>query len=344
MGATGDGGHFDTLADLLGDDFTVITSDRHENGRSPAPAGWTTTSAEEQADDAAALVDSLAVGPLAVFGTSSGGNFALWMLTRHPAMVRGAVLHDPGVYAVLDDFDVVRAPLQGVVRQSMAEGGPRLAVERFWQYICGDDAWIQLSPALRERICASASTLFGVELGTYERSMPDDQALVAIAVPVLLVVRIRQPRLLRRGRRATQQATRRRCREHAGQARGLPRPPQGTRRDDTAVPARSQSVVNGRATSRCIGVSHALSHDVCQFESRMGLLGPRGRAETAWLSGTATTGTHGNGGRSPTGSPIVSTRLYGPSPALSLLAGRLVRGCPMAKQRASTSGRTVERP
>jgi pimeloyl-ACP methyl ester carboxylesterase len=124
MGATGDGGHFDTLADLLADEFTVITYDRRGNGRSPAPAGWTTTSAVEQADDAAALVDSLAVGPLAVFGTSSGGNFALWMLTRHPAMVRGAVLHEPGVYAVLDDFDVVRAPLQGVVRQSMAEGGP----------------------------------------------------------------------------------------------------------------------------------------------------------------------------------------------------------------------------
>jgi pimeloyl-ACP methyl ester carboxylesterase len=73
MGATGDGGHFDTLADLLADEFTVITYDRRGNGRSPPPAGWTTTSAEEQADDAAALVDSLAVGPLAVFGTSSGG-------------------------------------------------------------------------------------------------------------------------------------------------------------------------------------------------------------------------------------------------------------------------------
>ena len=106
MGSTGDGGHFDTLADLLGDEFTVIAYDRPGNGRSPAPAGWTTTSAVEQADDAAALVDSLAVGPLAVVGTSSGGNFALRMLTRHPAMVRGAVLHEPGVYAVLDDFDV----------------------------------------------------------------------------------------------------------------------------------------------------------------------------------------------------------------------------------------------
>jgi pimeloyl-ACP methyl ester carboxylesterase len=188
MGATGDGGHFDTLADLLADEFTVITYDRRGNGRSPAPAGWTTTSPEEQADDAAGLVDALGVGPTAVFGTSSGGNFALWMLTRHPAAVRGAVLHEPGVYALLDDFDAIRSPLQAVVRQSMDEGGPSLAVERSWQYIAGDDAWTELSPALRERLRASAGTLFGVELGTYERHMPNDEALAAIAVPVLLVV------------------------------------------------------------------------------------------------------------------------------------------------------------
>jgi pimeloyl-ACP methyl ester carboxylesterase len=188
MGATGDGGHFDTLADLLADEFTVVTYDRRGNGRSPAPAGWSTTSPQEQADDAAGLVDVLAVGPTAVFGTSSGGNFALWMLTRHPAVVRGVVLHEPGVYALLDDFDTVRSPLQAVVRQSMDEGGPPLAVERFWQYIAGDDAWTQLPAALRERLRATASTLFDIELGTYERYMPDDQALDAIVVPVLLVV------------------------------------------------------------------------------------------------------------------------------------------------------------
>ena len=188
MGSTGDGGHFDTLADLLADEFTVVTYDRRGNGRSPAPAGWTTTSPQEQADDAAGLVEALAVGPTAVFGTSSGGNFALWMLTRHPAAVRGAVLHEPGVYAVLDNFDAVRSPLQAVVRQSMDEGGHPLAVERFWQYIAGGNAWAQLPATLRERLTARASTLFDVELGTYERHMPDDEALDAIAVPVLLVV------------------------------------------------------------------------------------------------------------------------------------------------------------
>ncbi|WP_139274109.1 alpha/beta fold hydrolase [Saccharopolyspora flava] len=34
MGATGDGGHFDALADLLADEFTVISYDRRGNGRS----------------------------------------------------------------------------------------------------------------------------------------------------------------------------------------------------------------------------------------------------------------------------------------------------------------------
>ena len=166
MGATGDGGHFDKLADVLADEFTVITYDRRGNGRSPVPAGWQTTSAEEQADDAAALLDALGVGPAAVFGTSSGGSFALWLLVRHPEAVRGAILHEPGLYALVDDFDAVRAPVRALVQEAIEGGGPAAAVERLWCYVAGDeDAWNRLAPALRERMRATAGTLFGVEVG-----------------------------------------------------------------------------------------------------------------------------------------------------------------------------------
>ena len=119
MGATGDGGHFDALADVLADEFTVISYDRRGNGRSLAPAGWETTSPEEQADDAAALLDALGTGPAAVFGTSAGVSFALCLMVRHPGSVRGAVLHDPGVYALVDNFDAVRAPVRALVQEAI---------------------------------------------------------------------------------------------------------------------------------------------------------------------------------------------------------------------------------
>ncbi|WP_165825642.1 alpha/beta fold hydrolase [Actinomycetospora cinnamomea] len=188
MGATGDGGHFDALADALADEFTVVTYDRRGNGRSPVPPHWTTTSPEEQADDAAALLDALGMRPAAVFGTSSGGNFALCLLVRHPRCVSGAVLHEPGLFALLDDADAARAPMRARTGAAMATGGPPAAVEAFWRSVAGEDAWERLPVALRERLRASAATLFEVELGTYELYLPDDAILAAVGVPVTVLV------------------------------------------------------------------------------------------------------------------------------------------------------------
>lgn len=188
MGATGDGGHFDALADQLADEFTVISYDRRGNGRSPVPDNWQTTSPEEQADDAAALLNALGTGPAAVFGTSSGGIFTLCLMIRHPGSVRGAILHEPAFSALVDNVDAVPAAVRASIQEAMQDGGPSAAVERFWCYVAGDDGWDRLAPALRERLNDTASTLFGVELGTYERYMPDDETLAAIAVPVRLLV------------------------------------------------------------------------------------------------------------------------------------------------------------
>jgi pimeloyl-ACP methyl ester carboxylesterase len=109
---------------------------------------------------------------VAVFGTSSGGNFALCLLVRHPGWVRGAVLHEPGLYALVDDFDAVRAPVRALVQEAMAAGGPSAAVERFWCYVAGEDGWDRLEPALRQRLRAAAGTLFEVELGPTSCTCP----------------------------------------------------------------------------------------------------------------------------------------------------------------------------
>ena len=134
-------------------------------------------------------LDALGTGPAAVFGTSSGGVFALCLMVRHPGLVRGAILHEPGLYALVDNFDAVRAPMRALVQE--ANGGR-------WAARCGrallvlrgrdDDGWNRLAPALRERLRATASTLFEVELGTYELYLPDEQTLAALSAPVRLLV------------------------------------------------------------------------------------------------------------------------------------------------------------
>jgi pimeloyl-ACP methyl ester carboxylesterase len=42
-GATGDAGHWTTVADILADAYTVITYDRRANSCSPRPPGRTST-------------------------------------------------------------------------------------------------------------------------------------------------------------------------------------------------------------------------------------------------------------------------------------------------------------
>jgi pimeloyl-ACP methyl ester carboxylesterase len=132
----------------------------------------------------AALVRS----PAVVCGTSSGAVFALCLLARHPAALRGAILHEPALFAFLDDLDAVRAPLRARIRSTMKTGGPEAATEPWWRYVAGEDAWDKLAPELRERMKASSETVFGIELGTYERYLPDDETLAAAATRVRLLV------------------------------------------------------------------------------------------------------------------------------------------------------------
>jgi pimeloyl-ACP methyl ester carboxylesterase len=187
MGATGVGAHFDQVARLLADEFTVVTYDRRGNGRSPRPAGWKETSPEEQADDAAALLEVLDLSPAAVFGTSTGAVFALCLLVRHPAVVRGAILHEPGLFVLFDDPDGTRDVVRQLVAGGMREGGLPGALEQFWRFVAGDASWEGLEPGLREQMVDSAETYFTLERGRFDAYLPADEVLAAIDVPVAVL-------------------------------------------------------------------------------------------------------------------------------------------------------------
>ena len=188
MGATGDGGHFERLAELLADEFTVVTYDRRGNGRSPRPPGWSATSAEEQANDAAGLLEALGFAPAAVFGTSLAGVIALCLVLRQPHLVSGAILHEPAFWSLFDDPEEVKRRTGAIVAEGMCSGGSREAIERFYRFVAGDANWKGLSPELRERVLAGAATYLEVERGAFAAYLPDEPTLAGIGTPIQLLV------------------------------------------------------------------------------------------------------------------------------------------------------------
>ena len=187
-GALGDASHFQRVADLLADEFTVVTYDRRGNSRSPRPAGWTATGPGEQADDAAGLLAALSLAPAAVYGNSSGAIMALNLVIRYPEVVRGAILHEPPLMSGVSHPEEVQAELEATVENGMAAGGPPAAAETFLRWAAGDANWEGLTPDQRERVRGNGETFFGLEIGKFEPYRPDDATLAAVSVPVQVIV------------------------------------------------------------------------------------------------------------------------------------------------------------
>src|SRR5215208_7205717 len=82
-------------ATALAPDARVVTYDRRGYGGSGAPDPYDRTTVEEQAEDAAALVRSLGLGPVVVAGRDVGALVALDLAWRHGDLVRGVVAVDP---------------------------------------------------------------------------------------------------------------------------------------------------------------------------------------------------------------------------------------------------------
>jgi pimeloyl-ACP methyl ester carboxylesterase len=187
-GATGDGGHFERVAELLSDEFTVVTYDRRANSRSPHPEDWESTSTEEQAEDAARLIGALGIAPTAIFGTSAGAIIGLDLVIRRPELVRGAILHEPPMMTGMSNPEEVMGTIQQVVEGGMQRGGSRGGCETFFRFVAGDEAFENLDSQLRERMLGNGETFLGTEMGAFESYHPDEAALAGIEAPMRVMV------------------------------------------------------------------------------------------------------------------------------------------------------------
>jgi len=184
-GAAGDGGQYAGLVAELSTDHTVVTYDRRGNSRSPRPKGWSGTSVDEQADDAAALCDALGLPPAVVYGNSTGAMIALDLMLRHPDRVAAAILHEPALMSVLEQPDEALGAVQPVIGAGMASGGLRGGTDAFLRF-AGGPAYDTIDEATRERMLGNGETLFEYEFGSFASWRPDHTALASARTPVIV--------------------------------------------------------------------------------------------------------------------------------------------------------------
>ena len=186
-GSTGDAGNFTRAADLLADEFTVVTYDRRGNSRSPRPSGWTTTSVAEQADDAAGLIDSLGLSPAVVFGASAGGLIALDLMIRHARLVRAGIVQEPSIFSVLPDPMAALAPRRALIEEALRTKGPRAAIEALMRYLNDDAVFAAIPAEILERMLGNADTILTIESPGFARWQPKTEDLASLTVPITLM-------------------------------------------------------------------------------------------------------------------------------------------------------------
>lgn len=115
-------GPFAPTAEQLATDFTVVTYDPHGVGESTVDDPTLAVTPEIEADDLAAIVDDLGLGPAVVFGNSGGAVAGLAFAARHPDKVATLIAHEPPVAELLPDATAIRAAVDKVEDAYRAAG------------------------------------------------------------------------------------------------------------------------------------------------------------------------------------------------------------------------------
>ena len=173
-GAEGDAEEYARVVALLEDEFTIVSYDRRGFSRSPRPEDYNGTTVEEQADDAAAVLEATGLGPAAIWGNSSGAIIGLSLVLRHPETVNRAMLHEPPLFAGAGDAAGVLAWL----KQATADGKVP-----FLKMLTGDAIYNDFSQGYKERLAADR-TWIDLEFDVFEYYRPADDDLARVITPV----------------------------------------------------------------------------------------------------------------------------------------------------------------
>ena len=189
MGAPMAAAYFAPVADVLADDFTVVTHDPRGIAGSRLHDPEQDSTPELRADDVAALLDALGAESADVLGSSGGAITGLALVERHPARVRTLVAHEPPVLELLPDAAEQRAAVDDMI-ETFHRDGLGAAWAKFMAS-AGFDTDSEGAPTAppgepSEQDLADSARFFAHELRPTTRYVPDIAALTAAPARIVI--------------------------------------------------------------------------------------------------------------------------------------------------------------
>lgn len=138
----------------LAESFRVLNYDRRGHGRSDLPGDQ--MSVREHVDDLAAMIEELDLAPAWLVGNSSGGSVVFRLCGEQPDLLRGAIVHEPALFGLLEE-DPDAAPMLagaigavGNVMEKVASGDETSAAEDFCEAMVGYGTWDPMPTEMRQ--------------------------------------------------------------------------------------------------------------------------------------------------------------------------------------------------
>jgi non-heme chloroperoxidase len=179
----------------LGDHYRVISYSRRAHHPNAWPADYTQCLPSVHADDLAALIDALGVGPAHLFGHSYGGLVSLVLASRRPELIRTLILGETPLLSLFQATEeggrlfAAMAEQWELARPAFANGDAEAGVRIVLDSVIGEGCFAQLPQEERAWIMDNAAEL-RVEMETpsetfYSTLSCDD--LQKVEAPALLL-------------------------------------------------------------------------------------------------------------------------------------------------------------
>jgi pimeloyl-ACP methyl ester carboxylesterase len=159
-GGSGGSAGYNGIANLLADQYTVVTYDRRGFAASTPDDPDADVLIETHADDAHHLLAALTTEPAAVFGSSAGALVALDLVARYPTQVHTLIAHEPPAHYLLPDGRASTANILEVYQREGAFGAFRQYVSQMGVTYDKREPEAELPPSTPQNAAANAEALF----------------------------------------------------------------------------------------------------------------------------------------------------------------------------------------